>query len=268
MVKTIIQLPSGESFEDECSDTLSPSELYHENSKYFRYQGLGFAPDERLLFAMSRGFKVYHSSKRIALPREYPNSGQSLEEVIRARRTVRQFLDRSITLIDLSKILHLSYGLTGINPISKHYWPLRASPSAGGLYPIEIYVAALNVSGAEPGLYHYSVLDHSLELLRLGSFRDTLHSQCMYQDFLKNAPLVLILTAVFGRIRIKYGERAYRFALLDAGHVGQNIYLAASACALGAVTIGGFYDDEVNDLLDIDGVNESAVYLAALGWPI
>src|SRR3990172_12985769 len=106
MVKTIIQLPSGESFEDERSDTLSPSELYHENSKYFRHQRLGFAPDERLLFAMSRGFKVYHSNKRIPLPREYPNSEQSLEEVIRARRTVRQFLDRSITLVDLSKILH------------------------------------------------------------------------------------------------------------------------------------------------------------------
>lgn len=267
MVRTIIQLPGGESFEDEGSDSLSPSELYHENSKYFNYQGLSFAPDERLIFAMSRGFKVYHSSKRIPLPREYPISGQSLEEVIWARRTVRQFSGKSIEPVGLSKILHLSYGLTGINLGSRHYWPLRAAPSAGALYPIEIYVAALNVSEIEPGLYHYSVLDHALECLGRGDFRGSLYSLCMCQDFLKSAPVALILTAVFSRTRIKYGERAYRFVLIDTGHVGQNIYLAATACGLGAVTVGGFYDDEVNDLLNIDGVNESAVYLAAVGWP-
>lgn len=267
MIKTIIQLPSGECFEDESPDVLSLSELYHESSKYFRHQRLAFALDECQVFAMSRGFKVYHSSERIPLPREYPNSAQSLEEVIRGRRTVRQFSDKSVTLIDLSKILHLSYGLTGTNAKSKHYWPLRAAPSAGGLYPIEIYLAALNISDVEKGIYHYSVMDHSIELLRPGDFSDTLYTLCMNQDFVKSAAATLFLTAVFTRTKIKYRERAYRFVLLDAGHIGQNICLAASACGLGAVTIGGFYDDEANDLLDIDGVNDSALYLAALGWP-
>ena len=144
--------------------------------------------------------------------------------------------------------------------------PLRAVPSGGALYPLELYVAALRVDGLEPGLYHFDPLRRGLEIMRIGTRprRRWRHSRRTRRSSAGCAALLLV-AAVFGRTRFKYGLRGYRFALLEAGHVGQNVLLAATALGLAAVPLGGFYDRRADEFLGLDGVNESTLYTVAVG---
>jgi SagB-type dehydrogenase family enzyme len=141
----------------------------------------------------------------------------------------------------------------------------RAAPSAGALYPIETYAVVHNVSGLEPGLYHYAVTDHALEQLRTGNLRTQLLLAGIGQDTLAQAQVCLALAATFQRTRWRYHERTYRYVLLEAGHIGQNLYMAATSMGLGACAVGAFLDDQINDLLGLDGVQEAALYLISLG---
>ncbi len=153
---------------------------------------------------------------------------------------------------ELSWLLHAATGITGPGG-------LRAAPSAGAQYPIETYVVASRVEGIVPGIYHYAAADHALERVRGGTFGGDLVIAGLGQEFLGQAPVVLVLSAIFGRLRWRYRERAYRYALLEAGHIGQNVYLAAEAAGLGACAVGAFFDDALNRLLDVDGVEEAAL---------
>jgi len=141
----------------------------------------------------------------------------------------------------------------------------RAAPSAGALYPIEIYPVVRSVEGVKPGIYHYHVLSHALELIIEGGRSAQLAEACLSQRFIERAAVALVLTAVYGRTTQKYGERGYRYATLDCGHISENVYLAATAMGLGACAVGAFDDDRVNLLLGVDGEEESALLVLPVG---
>jgi SagB-type dehydrogenase family enzyme len=123
------------------------------------------------------------------------------------------------------------------------------------------------VEGLVPGVYHYAADRRGLELLRRRDLIEQLSEATFDPATISGAAVVFILTGIFSRTYFKYGERGYRFALLEAGHICQNVLLEATALKLGAVPIGGFVDDKINEMLDLDGVDEAAVYLIAAGTP-
>lgn len=250
-------------------------ELYHENSKQRRHD-LAFSrriyevnnnPDIHKV--ISRAFKSYPGAEFTPLPAVTPGEGLPFEHVAAARRSIRRFSGQPLALQQLARLLHFGNGITGRLDASDHgiVQPVRAAPSGGALYPIEAYVAVMAVAGVEPGLYHFAVDRHGLELLQRGNFTDVLSEATSDPAVFANAAAVFALTGVFGRTSFKYGERGYRFALLEAGHICQNLLLDAASQGLGAVAIGGFVDDELNAMLDLDGVDEASLYLIATGHP-
>jgi len=206
-------------------------------------------------------FKVYPDAPHIPLPDPGIARGPSLEDAIRQRRSVRTYTGASMTQEALSRLLFHTGGVTA------EQWGtgLRAAPSAGALYPIETYVLAHRVEGLEAGVYHYAVQDHALTQVRAGDVRNEIVRAGILQNFLGEANVVLVLTSIFQRLRWRYRERAYRYALLEAGHIGQNVYLAATAMGMGACAVGAFSDDAVNALVSVDGVDEAALYVLAVG---
>lgn len=204
-------------------------------------------------------YKDYPGTQQVALPREFRYRGLSVEEAIQQRRSIRDYSGEPLTLEQLSLLLHSAYGIT------EPSYPLRASPSAGALYPLEIYPVVNQVSGLRRGVYHYRPRDHSLELVKEGDFRSSLLTATGGQDMVLQASAVLVITAIFQRTRWKYQERAYRYVLLEAGHLGENVYLAATSLGLGPCGIGAFFDDEINQLVGVDGKDEAAVYLVSIG---
>lgn len=204
--------------------------------------------------------KVYPDAPRVDLPDPLGFRGLWLEEAVQARRSRREYLPGPLSLEELSRLLYAAQGITDPRGF-------RAAPSAGALYPIETYVVVHEVAGLEPGLYHYAVADHALEQVRAADLRPGLVVAGLGQEMLGEAQACLILTAIFQRTRWRYRERAYRYVLLEAGHIGQNVYLAATSMGLGACAVGAFLDDQVNDLLGVDGQEEAAVYLLAVGRP-
>jgi SagB-type dehydrogenase family enzyme len=202
--------------------------------------------------------KDYPESTRIALPPVSVPPDLSLARAIDQRRSLRDYADRALTTTELSWLLGAATGITGPGG-------LRAAPSAGAQYPIETYVVAARVEDIEPGIYHYAPANHALERVRGGTFGGDLVIAGLGQEFLGQAPVVLVLSAIFQRLRWRYRERAYRYALLEAGHIGQNVYLAAEAAGLGACAVGAFFDDAINGLLEVDGVEEAALILVPVG---
>lgn len=202
--------------------------------------------------------KRYPGAARIVLPPVAAPPELSVARAIERRRSLRDYAGRSLTTAELSWLLHAATGITGPGG-------LRAAPSAGAQYPIETYVVVSRVEGLEPGIYHYAIADHALERVRRGTFAGDLVAAALGQEFLGQAPVVLVLAAIFGRLRWRYRERAYRYALLEAGHIGENVYLAAEAANLGACAVGAFFDDALNRLLEVDGTEEAALLLVPVG---
>lgn len=231
-------------------------EAYHQWSKPSR------ASLMRLVLGWGKSpplYKTYPQAKKIPLPREMARGGMSLEEAIQKRRSVRDYSRQPLSLAELARLLHSGGGIT------EPTYPLRAAPSAGALYPVELYAVVNRVEGLPKGIYHYSPRDHSLELVKEGDFGLEMMRHAVGQEMVWHAAAVLVLTAIFQRTRVKYGERAYRYVLLDAGHVGENIYLAATSLGLGPCGIGAFFDDDLSNLLGIDGKEEAPLYLVAVG---
>ena len=145
--------------------------------------------------------------------------------------------------------------------------PFRTVPSGGALYPLELYVHAKNVDGLQPGLYHYNPAQNHICCLLEGD--QTAHiSQAVVQPaVIQETAIQIFLSAIFERSTFKYGDRGYRFVLLEAGHVAQNMNLVSTSLGLGVLNIGGFFDQEIDDWLGIDGITHSTVYMLALGTP-
>ncbi|HNU35041.1 MAG TPA: SagB/ThcOx family dehydrogenase [Methanomassiliicoccales archaeon] len=207
-------------------------------------------------------YKEYPDRPRTALP-EAKRSEVSLDALLRGRHSVRLFSEEAVSMEDLSSLLWSCDGITR----RERGYEFRTAPSAGALYPVETYVAVNNVEGAAPGIYHYSVKHHALEQIRKGHLGEELARAALDQGMCASAPLVFIWTAVFERSRWKYGERAYRYVYLDAGHMAQNLALAAVSLGLGSCQIAATFDDEVNELLGVDGEEESVLYMGVVGRP-
>lgn len=231
-------------------------DLYHQWSKPGGLTGLGTMPDWG---RRPTRYKTYPDAERIALPDPRGYQGLSLEETIERRRSVRDYSAEPLPMEALSRLLHAAQGIT--EPRRK----FRAAPSAGALYPIELYPVVHDVAGLERGIYHYAVQAHELETLEQGDFRGAVTRAGLYQRFLGQANVCFVLSAIFQRTRWKYHERAYRYVLLEAGHIGQNLYLAATSMGLGACAVGAFFDDQLNDLLGLDGAEEAVLYVISVG---
>ena len=181
--------------------------------------------------------------------------------VIKNRHSTRKFTREPLSSMDFSLLL---FGMSGINRTFPQF-SFRTVPSAGGLFPIEIYPVVNNVMDIHEGLYHYDIQNHSIELLKEGDFRGIVAEGCLDQKMANNSAVNFIWTAVIDRSRWKYLQRSYRYIYLDAGHIGQNFYMVAEALNLGACTIGAIYDDELNSFLGIDGKNETTIYVGVVG---
>jgi SagB-type dehydrogenase family enzyme len=208
-------------------------------------------------------YKTYPDAPRIALSEPELDGGSSTARTIADRRSTREYSAQPLTEAELAQVLFLCTGVSGDR------WgnARRTAPSSGALYPIESYAVVHNVEGLERGVYHYAMREHELELVRPGDFRSITVEQAIGQEFLGACGAVIFLSQVIQRMRPKYQDRSYRYGLLEAGHIGENGYLAAVSLGLGACGVGAFMDDQINDMLGIDGVEEAAVYMLAVGHP-
>ena len=213
-------------------------------------------------------YKSYGDTVPVALSRPSLSAGLSTEQAILRRHSIRAYAPQSMTEQELSRVLALTGGLMGpwSNPASGSPRDGRRShPSSGALYPIETYAVVHNVAGVAPGVYHYGVEHHVLHQVRAGDYRQYVVEHGLNQQFLGECAAVIYLTMIFQRMRFKYGERSYRYGLVEAGHLGQNLYLAATSLGLGACAVGAYDDRGINELLMIDGAEEVSVYLLSLG---
>jgi SagB-type dehydrogenase family enzyme len=190
-----------------------------------------------------------------------PIGGLTTAEAIATRRSARAFSPSPMSIDELAQVLALGSGITADR------WgnARRAAPSSGALYPIELYPVVHNVDGLERGIYHYAYREHALELVRLEDLRTHVVEQGLMQEFLGQCGAVVFVTQILQRMRFRYQDRSYRYGLVEVGHIGQNIYLAANSMGLGACAIGAFMDNEINAMLGVDGTEEAAIYMIAVG---
>jgi SagB-type dehydrogenase family enzyme len=210
-----------------------------------------------------KNYKKYPSARKIQLSREFPTISLPLIEMLKKRRSVRSFSPKPLSFVDLSFLLWAS---TGVQRREQGY-EFRTVPSAGALYPIETYLIVNKVEDLGKGLYHYDIQAHALEELKAGDFAEKTAHAALEQKMFTKAPLTLIWTAIFERSKWKYAQRAYRYVYLEAGHIAQNLALSATSIELRSCHVGAFFDDEINQILGVDGTEESVIYLSVVGHP-
>ena len=189
----------------------------------------------------------------MSLPAPHLESDVSLEEALRRRRSIRDYTEEPLTWEEISQLLWATQGITAD-------WGGRTAPSAGALYPLEVYVAIAE------GAYHYLPQGHRVELISSSDVRQGLWRSALLQDWIREAPAVFIIAAVYERTERKYGSRAERYVKLEAGHACQNLLLQAVGLDLGAVPVGAFYDDQVQAVLGLAADHEP-LYLVPVGHP-
>lgn len=189
----------------------------------------------------------------------------TLAEVLRRRSSCRQFVPEPVEREDLGNLLHGAYGVLDTIDLWGEFCA-RPVPSGGGLYPLELYVLSQRVQGLEGGVYHYVPLGHRLEVVRPDPLPRHMTSEMFLgQPYLVNAAAIVVLTAVVERSLWKYEDRGYRYILLEAGHVAQNLNLGAEALGLASLNLGGFFDEDLMALLKLDSSREIVLYGVALG---
>ena len=196
------------------------------------------------------GTKISHAS--IPLPKPSLDGKVSVEKAIKERRTIRDFKDRLLSLNHLSQLLWAAQGVTDPNGMK------RAAPSAGALFPLDIYVIVgeKGVKGTEAGVYHYLPRTHEILLIAKGDLRKEVASASLQQMWMVQASVIFIITAEYKRNAWKYAERGIRYALIEVGHVGQNLFLQAEAMGLGAGIVGAFNDLEVSKVAGLPPKHE------------
>lgn len=213
------------------------------------------------------GIKATQNQEKVyTLPAPSLKGNVSVEEALQSRRSRRQFDDRELSTEQLLQILWSSYGIT----LKKDSNPnlrggLRTAPSAGALYPLEIYVFVGKVKGIDPGVYKYIPKDHSIVLVMDKDLRSELSAAALNQKMIKDAPTVLVYTSVLERSG-KYGQRGKeRYIFMDLGHSAENVYLQAEALKLGTCAVGAFSDEAVKKLMQLPE-GEEPVYLMPIGY--
>jgi SagB-type dehydrogenase family enzyme len=231
---------------------------YLKETRYTR-TGLG---ESRLSYPRESPFKEYsQAGTRLPLHPPQEPAAADLWKTLAQRRSLRQYQDRYLTQEELAALVWATQGVT----LATRNYLLRTAPSAGALYPVETYLAVHKVEGMEPGIWHLNLPDFCLELLAGMDSRQALVQACLGQRFMGEAAVDFIWTGILNRAMWKYRERAIRYIFLDAGHICQNLMLAATALGLGCCPVGAFFDEEVESLLGVDGVEEVALYLASVG---
>ncbi len=184
------------------------------------------------------------AAQTIKLPQPVTDGKASLEQSLHERRSVRQYKNLSLSLADLSQLLWAGQGITASGG-------RRTAPSAGALYPLDVFVVAGDVTGLPAGIYLYQPHDHALQRIVAGDARADLCRSALGQSSIRTAPAVIVLCAVYERTTVKYGERGIRYVHMEAGHAAQNIALQAAALDLGTVVVGAFHDEQVGSVLHL-----------------
>jgi len=244
------------------SDNISIENIgdkYQQDTKYYRNR-FGDGPDWSL---QPDQYKNYPNNPKVKLPELNNIKTKSLNYAIQNRRSIRDFSEKPLSKEQLSYLLWAS---TGIQRKERGF-EYRTAPSAGALYPIETYIVINNVDGIEQGVYHYNIEHHLLEEIKKGDYRTAITKAALDQPMCYHAAAVIIWTAIFNRSKCKYGQRAYRYIYLDAGHIAANLALSATSINLGTCQIAALYDNDVNKIINIDGKDESTIYLSVVGVP-
>ncbi len=184
------------------------------------------------------------SSENIPLPEPAYSGNTPLEQLLQQRRSVRDYRAVALQLSELSQLLWSAQGIT-------HPQGFRTAPSAGALYPLELYVVAADVDGLEPGVYHYHTRSHRLARTGHGDLRRRLERCAVGQTWIGDAAAVVVFAAVYERTTRKYGERGERYVHMEVGHAAQNLFLQAEALGLDTVVVGAFHDDALAELLQL-----------------
>lgn len=208
-------------------------------------------------------YKHYTRLNSIKLPLPHKEMDQ-LQKLLFKRISFRDFSQKPISLKDLSKILYYSVGLTHVSAINPEK-ALRAYPSAGAKYPLEIYPLILKAKGIKEGLYHYDPSTHSLEVLLKEVLPQEINNLWITQKWFKKAAVIIFLTAVYKRTTDKYGKKGLPFPFIESGHVVQNIYLLSESMNIGCCAIGQVNEKALIKLLDINPLEEIPIYYVALG---
>ncbi|MYH32110.1 MAG: SagB/ThcOx family dehydrogenase [Acidobacteria bacterium] len=210
--------------------------------------------------------KQFPGRRQVQLPDTAPRVTVGLQDVLERRRSSHDFGSTAMPLSALGALLHAA---CGVREFRRAYdvraFPFRYSPSAGGLQPIDVYLVANDVDGLTRGLYYHDPVASALTLLDEGNLRRRMSRCGLDRPWLAHALAVLVLVCNLARVSWKYGDRGYRFAHIDAGVLAQNLYLAGTALELNTCAVAGYYEDAVHELLDIDGRDECAVLLFAVG---
>jgi len=220
-----------------------------------------------LLKSSGEGGAAVVVGEEVLLPLPKKTTSVTVEEAILLRRSIRDYTRDPITIEQLSMVLWAAQGITDARR------RFRAAPSAGATYPLEIYVVVgekgvvlENNSYLKPGVYKYNVYRHSLVLVKEGDYREELSKAALNQRWVREAPVSIVICAVYERTTSRYGERGIRYVHIEVGHVGQNIYLMATALGLGTVAVGAFYDDQVARIVGAKP-EEHPLYIMPIGVP-
>lgn len=234
------------------SADLKIGERFQEETKYFRPSAVCFRSDQK---------PPSFAPRNIPLPSPAISSEPGIWEVLKERRSIRDYRQEPLSLQELANLLWATQGVTVKAPAP---W-FRTVPSAGALHPIDTYLVINRMKDLEAGIYWLNVADFSLDLKKPGDFSTRIAAAALDQNIARNAAVVFVWVAVIQRSSRKYRQRAYRYIYLDSGHIAQNLYLAATAMNLGCCAIAAFYDEEVNQIIGVDGREETTVYLATIG---
>ena len=231
---------------------------YVQGTKYHRERPL---MDDLGSIPSPSSFKTYPDAERVQLPEPDLSQSADLWQCLARRRSERNTTPDPLSLGELSKLMWGTQGITA--RAGMHL--LRTAPSAGALYPFETYLYVDKVEEVPKGIYHFNVADFALECIKAGDFSQALTAAGLGQPVVRRAAVVIIWTAMMLRCMTKYRERAMRYIPMDMGHVCQNVQLAATAMGFGSCPIGAFYDDDFNELLGVDGQEETVLYLITVG---
>ena len=210
----------------------------------------------RLLDAVERGPELM--KEKIELPEPKYDSSTSIEQALLARRSVRKYKDEPLTLTEVSQLLWAAQGITESR---RRY---RTAPSAGALYPLEVYAVMNNVERITQGVYKYNPHKHELEKVKQGNVNDELTDAALRQTWISESAFVIVFSAVYKRTTKKYGNRGIRYVHMEAGHAAQNVCLQAISLNLGTVVVAAFRDEKVKKILNMPN-EEQPLYIIPVG---
>ena|SRR5262245_50365046 len=249
-------------------------EVFHESTKFGdglrmrqQHRVMGFMLNPERQKRQSNLRKSYEFYPSFSLPEPRPIT-TALGDCVARRTSCRAYSGEPIRLSQLSDVLLAGLGTLDREGSEGRQTPRRTYASAGALYPIEPYIVAINTHDLPAGVFHYDTLSHALSLVRPMRFAEFSEALLGNFKFIDKAAFVLVLTAMFARSCVKYGQRGYVFSLLEAGAIAQSVTFGAIGSGLAAASWGGYNDDRVHKLLGINGVDEAVVASLVVGVPV